>query len=79
MAILIKNIRASILEHIVADVNTLNIVSIVGTDDYFKVFGLEGYIQNMTKVKETENYVTQNKFGLIRNNNEEFVKLEISY
>jgi len=79
MPVLVKNIQATVLDNFTSEVNMLSISTIVGTDDYFKVFGLEGYLQNFTKVVETEEYITPDTFGLKRNKNKEFTLLEISY
>lgn len=76
---LVKNIEVTILDNFVSEVNMASISAIMGTDDYFKVFGLEGFLQNFTKVVDSETYILPNEYGLKVNKNKEFELLEISY
>jgi hypothetical protein len=79
MPVLIKNIQATVLDNFSSEINMLSITAISGTDDYFKVFGLEGYLQNFTNVINSEDYNRPDTFGLRRNKDKEFTLLEISY
>jgi hypothetical protein len=79
MPALIKNIKATVLDNFTSDINMITISGIVGQEDYFKVFNLEGFIQNFTKVTTTEEFPSITEYGLARNKNETFELLEISY
>ena len=79
MPALVKNIEACVLDNFVTEVRLSSMSAIMGTDDYFKVFGLEGYLQNFTKVVESEQFNITGEYGLKRNKEEEFTLLEISY
>lgn len=79
MPILVKNIEANLLDNFSGEINLLSVSSVIGSDDYFKVFGIEGYLQNFTKVVESEKYNRPDTFGLKRNKDKEFRLLEISY
>lgn len=76
---LIRKIEANIIETHNGEIDTMKITGIIGKEDYFKVFSIEGFVQNFTKVVETEEYSVVGNFGLKRNNKETFVELEISY
>lgn len=79
MPILLKNIECDILDNYVGSINFFGINSDFGTDDYFKVFGMEGLIQNFTKVIDSEVINMNNPYGLRVNKNKDFELLEISY
>ena len=51
---LIRKIEANIIETFSSEVDTLKISGIIGEEDYFKVYSIEGFVQNFTKVLETE-------------------------
>lgn len=79
MPILIKQLEANILDNFSSEVNMISISAISGTDGYFKIFGLEGFLQDFTKVVESEEYILPNEYGLKVNKNNTFELLEISY
>jgi hypothetical protein len=76
---LIRKIEANIIETFSSEVDTLKISGIIGEEDYFKVYSIEGFVQNFTKVLETEQYSVVGNFGLKINNKETFIEIEISY
>ena len=78
MPILIKQIEANILDHFTTEVSMLTISGLVGEEDYIRLCSLEAFLQNFTKVAQTEPYPTPREFGLLRNKNETFIELEIS-
>ena len=57
----------------------MSIKAVLGTEDYFKVFGLEGFLQNFTRVEQFEEYNMSSPYGLIINNDKKFEELNINY
>lgn len=79
MPVLLRKIEANILDNFSSEVNMLTISGEVGVEDYIKLGALEAFLQNFSNAQDVINYETPAEFGLIRNKNEEFIELQISY
>ena len=77
---LIKNITATYDPILSDDVNLFkSIEGIAQTGDYQLVFGYIAFLQDYSQVETIVDLPTPQTFGLVVNNNREFIELNISY
>jgi len=79
MPALLRQIEANILDNFTSEVNMMTISGTIGMEDYIKIGSFEAFLQNFSNAQETYEYDTPAVFGLLRNNKEKFIELEISY
>jgi hypothetical protein len=80
MPLLIQNIKTNLIQSINQDINLIDTLGgAFGYEDWFKIGGLEFFIQNYKKYIESENLNKDRDFGLNFNSNKTFKELKISY
>lgn len=78
MPILFKNITGEIIDELTTDVNLAKSVSgEFGQEDYIGLSGFIAFLQDFTKVIESEDLTPPPTYGLRNNTN--FTTIEISY
>lgn len=77
---LIKNIIGEVIQDTSSTIkNMLEFKSNIGYDDYVRVYGFEGFIQDYRFVIKTESITNNKIFGMLSNNNKEVIEIDISY
>ncbi len=77
---LIRNIQGEALTNVIGNVTYFsNVSGEIQREDYINLNGFNGYLQNLSKVEETQALTIPSPMGLNNTYNKTFVTLEISY
>ena len=77
---LVKSIVTEVIEEQVATMDNFGgITAQVGLEDYAKVYGFVGFLQNFNKALDITDLPTLKMYGVSSNINKELVEIEISY
>ena len=77
---LLKNIKGSIVENIMGDINyVIGVSGEIQREDYINLNGFVAYLQNFTRVMSLTEMQVPSEFGLKNTYNVEINTLEISY
>lgn len=77
---LIKKIEAELIDLPIGSVQLFNkLTGEVQEEDYINMNGLVAFLQNFSKIEDTQGLNTPNGFGLKNTNNITMITLEIDY
>lgn len=80
MPILVRKIEGEINSESISNIQGISLIEgQIGLEDYAKVYDYTAYLQNFTKVTESEVLNTTKYYGVIGNINNVFTEIEISY